>query len=300
MDINALLSEENIRLALYVIGGLITILSTGLAIQRSYYKQKVENLQNLQKAEIANITAKHNKECAELQQKSIDESQKLRKILKEEFNLKETELAAQKKIPLVQEVKMVYVKYLHIRRESEEPIYKKFINRLEENINVHSEYHYYRFNKYSRSNNSITITDRSSGIVDQNILYPWEKLTFTDKPSKKIKGVIAQDVKDCDTYFSATTYYNGFKEKNEDIGMKMEMDTLCARMVADFSSIVGLKRLFTKQPDAYKMQLDGRKVKLLGLEKISDGIYHLVAHNLKKGESLLLDFHVNWDYLNNE
>jgi hypothetical protein len=189
---NELFSPENIKFVLYFLGGLITIISTGLAIQWRYYRQKTENLQNLHKAEIANVTAKHNKECAELQQKSIDEAQKLKEALEKEYNVKKSELLEKADIPLVQEVKMVYVKYLHIRRESEDPVYKKHLNRLEETIDVHSEYHYYRFNKYSTKNNSIQLTDRSSGVVDQNILYPWKELTFTDIPSKKIKGMITK------------------------------------------------------------------------------------------------------------
>ena len=298
---NNLLSPENIKFVLYFLGGLITIISTGLAIQWRYYRQKTENLQNLHKADIANLTAKHNKECAELQQKSIDAIQKLKEALMKEYDVKKSELLEKTNIPLVQEVKMVYVKYLHIRKEIEEPVYKKYLNRLEETIDVHSEYHYYRFNKYSTKNNSIQLTDRSSGIVDQNILYPWKELTFTDVPSKKIKGMITQYVDSCDTYFSATTYYNGFKENNEDIGMKMEMDTLEARMIADFSSIIGLEKLFVKEPDAYKIDLEGNRTKILGgFEKISEGVYHLVWNKLKKGESLLMDFHINWDYLKEE
>lgn len=297
---NELFSPDNIKIFLSVLGSVIAIISVGLAIQWRYYKQKTESLQTLHKAEIERLNTQHNKECTELHQKSIDETQKLRKTLEQEYNIKKSELDKKINIPLVQEQKMVYVKYLHIRRESEEPVYSKHISRLEEDIDVHSEYHYYRFNKYSTKNNSILLTDRSSGIVDQNILYPWKKLAFTDIPSKKIKGIISQNVDSSDCYFSATTYYNGFKEHNEDIGMKMEMDTLEARLVADFSSIVGLEKLFVKEPDAYKMELDGRKTKLLGLEKISEGVYHLVSQNLKKGEALLLDFHVNWDYLNDE
>ena len=295
---NDLLTPENINLLLYALGSLVAIITTGLTIQWRYFRQKSENLERLHKAELENLKAKHINECTELHQKSIEETQKLKTSLENEYKTKKSELDKKLDIPLVQEVKMVYIKYLHIRRESEDPVYRKHISRLEEDIDVNSEYHYYRFNKYNIKNNSISLTDRSSGVVDQNILYPWKKLAFTDIPSKKIKGMISQEVGSSDCYFSATTYYNGFKENNEDIGMKMEMDTLEARMVADFSSIVGLDKLFTKEPDAYKMELDGRKVKLLGLEKISAGVYHLVAENLKKGEALLLDFHVNWDYLN--
>ena len=298
MTMEDILSTENIKFLLYSLGSVIAIFSTGLAIQWRFFRQNTENLQKLHKAELENLKAAHNKECTELHQKSFEESRKLRTTLENEFKKKESGLDDSLNIPLAQEMKMVYVKYLHIRRESEKPVYQKHISRLDENIDVHSEYHYYRFNKYNTKNNSITLTDRSTGIVDQNILYPWKKLAFTDIPTQKMKGIISQNVESSDCYFSATTYYNGFKENNEDIGMKMEMDTLEARMVADFSSIVGLDKLFVKEPDAYKMELDGRKTKLLGLEKISAGVYHIVTEKLKKGEALLLDFHVNWDYLN--
>ena len=280
---NDILTPENIKFLLYTLGSLIAIISAGLAIQWRYYRQKTENLQNLHKAELANLTAKHNKECTELHQKSIEETQKLKTTLENEFNVKKFELDKKLDIPLIQEIKMVYVKYLHIRKDSEDPVYKKHISRLEKDFDIHSEYHYYRFNKYNTKNNSILLTDSSTGIVDQNILFPWKKLAFTDIPSKKNKGIITQNVDSSDCYFSATTYYNGFKEGDEDIGMKMEMDTLKARLVADFSSIVGLEKLFIKEPDAYKIGLDERKTKLLGLEKISAGVYHLTADNLKKG-----------------
>ena len=295
-----ILSPEYLKFFIYFLIGLITIINTGLAIQWRYYKQKIENLQNIHEARLDKLTSQHHREFSEYKQKTIEENQQIKKILKEKFEEKKAEFLKHNDAPLIQEVKMVYVKYLHIRRESEDPVYQKYINRLEETIDVNSEFHYYRFNKYNKNKNSITITDRSSGIVDQNILHPWKKLTFTDIPSQKVKGIISQDVGDSDAYFSVTTYYNGFKENNEDIGMKMEMDTLCARMIADFSSIIGLKRLFVKEPDAYKIELNGSRIKLLGLEKIAEGVYHLVAYNLKKGESLLIDFHVNWNYLNDE
>lgn len=268
------LNVENIKSFLAILTAIVAAISAGLAIQWKYFKQKSEVLESLHKTEIAKL---------ELKQQELDK-------LKAD--------AQSKTEPLVQEMKMVYVKYLHIRKESEAPVYQKFIERLDETIDVHSEYHYYRFNKFNKDNNSITLTDKSSGVVDLKILYPWKDIVFTDIPSQKHKGSITQDVSNSDTYFCATTYYNGFKEKNEDIGMKMEMDTLCAKIIADFSSIVGLKKLFIKEPDAYKMELNKAKIKLVGLEKISDGVYHIEVHNLKKGEALLLDFHVNWDYLN--
>lgn len=45
-----------------------------------------------------------------------------------------------------------------------------------------------------------------------NIIFPWKDLVFTDLPSKKLKNIITQDISGSDTYFTATTYYNGFSE----------------------------------------------------------------------------------------
>ena len=82
--------------------------------------------------------------------------------------------------------------------------------------------------------------------------------------------------------------------------MKMEMDTSSARLIADFSSIVGFDKLFTKPPDVYinRVGVGKEKTKILGLEEINEGIYHIHKTNLKKGDVILLDFHVDWEYLN--
>ena len=280
----------NIETLIVILSAIGTLLAFGWIVIARHYKsnneQKLLKLENEHRDELFKLRTEQEKD-----KKDWESS-----IEKEKENL-ELELDEKKNVPLIQESKTVYVKYLHIKNPKDGPVYTRYNDRLKENIDVFSEYHYYRFNKYNIKNNSIKLTDRSSGIVDQNILYPWKKLTFTDLPSKNLKGFISQNVDNSDCYFSATTYYNGFTEGNEDVGMKMEMDTLEARIIVDFSSIIGLKKLFTKEPDAYKFELDGTKTKLLGLEKISEGVYHLVKYNLKKDESLLVDFHVDWDYL---
>ncbi|MEM9868352.1 MAG: hypothetical protein AAF765_11730 [Bacteroidota bacterium] len=280
-----------------ILSAIAALLSFGWAVQWRFYKISKENLISNHNEELKKLENLHQEKFLDLKQEQINAKRDLEDSLKKDYELKSMEVDRKSDIPLIQESKTVYVKYLHIKSEKDEPVYTRYSERLEEDIAVHSEYHYYRFNKYNQKNNAIKLSDRSSGIVDQNILYPWKKLTFTDLPSKKLKGFISQNVDSNDCYFSATTYYNGFCEGNEDIGTKMEMDTLEARIVADFSSIVGLDKLFIKEPDAYKFELDGTRTQLLGLEKMAQGVYHLVAYNLKKDESLFLDFHVDWEYL---
>ncbi len=310
---------ENAEVLLTILIGLITIVGIGLGVQRSYYRNKVEVLEESQKNQLTRaetqysgelselkvqhgsrvqmLHRQHEKECADIRLQAETDNKRLREIIERELSEKEKKNALAKQVPLVQEVKMVYVKYIHIRRETDEPVYSKFINRLEKSIDVHSEYHYYRFNKYNRPNNEITIKDASSGVVDLNILYPWKELEFTDRPSKLNEGKIGQHLENSDVYFTSTVYYNGFNEGNEDIGMRMEMDTLTARMIADFSSIIGLEKMFTKPPDAYRRNKAGAPTRITSLLELSPGVYYLEMNNLKKGESLMLDFHVDWRVL---
>ena len=77
----------------------------------------------------------------------------------------------------------------------------------------------------------------------------------------------------------------------------MEFETLSARLIADFSWIKGLNCLFSNPPIAYKINQNGEKLKISGLEEISEGIFHIHLTNLKKDEVILLDFHINWDQI---
>jgi hypothetical protein len=289
--------KQNVQ-SIIAIGTTVIAIITGLlAIQRWFHVQKCERMDDHHKSEIVSIKNQHEIENLNKEKQLSEERKKIKSDLKDEFEQKKNERLVENQKALIQEIKLAYIKYIYIRRNASEPVYRKYVKRLGETIEVRSEYQYYRFNKFSNSNNEITFIDRSTGIVDPKILFPWRQLTFTDVPSKKSKGMLTQDISGSDTYLSVTTYYNGFKEGEEDIGIKVEMDTNITRVIADFSSIVWLPNLFIREPDAYKMELNGSRTKLLGLEKIDDGIYHLESFNMKKGESLLIDFHVNWNFL---
>jgi hypothetical protein len=283
---------ENLNLE--TIAEVIAVITVPLGILQFFHKKKIESLDDLHQKEILELKSEHNKMHVDLRDQ-LNKERDAFKLSSLENNSKQK--ASQADVPLKQELKLVYVKYLHIHKEGQ-PVYKKFIERLGETIDVCSEINYYSLNKFNTSDNSITLTNRSTGVVDYPyIIYPWKKVEFTDLPSIKVKGILAQEVCNSDTYFSCATYYNGFNPTNEDVGMKMEMDTECARIVADFSSIIAYKKLLIKPPDLYKSGPDQNKTKLFGLEEISDGIYHFVAYNLKKGDTLTMCFHVDWDYM---
>lgn len=118
------LIRDNIELFITLMSTLAAIVGGIAAIQRYFHTQKVERLVETHKIEIERLNSSVKKDAEK---------------------------------PLVQEEKVVYVKYLYIRRNSEPPVYKKYIKRIDETIDVHSEYRYFRLNKYSTKNNTITI-----------------------------------------------------------------------------------------------------------------------------------------------
>jgi hypothetical protein len=292
---------------LTVAGGIIGFLHR---FEKNRYQDKVSSQQERFELELERTKARLEAEKEQLRQSHKEEVEEIEKEKNEEIADAQKKLeahyraikeevdsqgAVEDSMPLLQEEKVVYVKYLYIRSEEAGPAYTKYVERIGKHIDVYSEYYYVRFNKLSKTGNSITVRDRSSGVVDLTLIYPWKRLTFADEGSASISQVIAQDLEGRDTYFTASTYYNGFSEGNEDIGMKMEMDTTVARMIADFSSVVGFSSLFVSKPEAYRVDTDQRRTKLLGLEQIKPGVYHIEAQNLKKGEVVMLDFHVDWE-----
>jgi len=267
------LSRENIEFLIVIGGAIITIMGIIISIIQYFHREQVKRLKE--------DNNRAYKKLSPQEQKEIEDKK------------------------IVQEEKVVYVKYLYIRKKSDPPVYKKYLKRAGKYIDVRSEYHYYRYNKFNTKNNAVSIRDSTSGAVSLNIVHPWQDLFFADKNGKNKIGIIEQDLSNSDTYFTVSTYYNGFNEgedesddSNEDIAMKMEADTLSARLIADFSSIVGLDKLFVKPPDVYLIKRGKPRIKIHGLEEINEGIYHIHKTDLKKGDVIFLDFHVNWDFLN--
>jgi hypothetical protein len=317
---DVLFDDLGLLLALLtVVGGVIGFL---YRFERERYETKLSTLQERfdldlastkaeREADVERLHREYAAQLAALREKGVEEKQlKDREIseikqsfeaqyeaLKEEANSAKASATIDDAIPLVQEEKMVYIKYLYIRPTTGAPAYTKYIDRIKRHLDIYSEYYFVRFNKFSKARNSITIRDRTSGVVDLTLIYPWKRLSFADEGSATIPQVITQDLAGQDTYFTASTYYNGFSEGNEDVAIKMEMDTTVARMVADFSSVVGFESLFTREPEAYRIDTDQQKTKLLGLEEHKPGVYHIEVHNLQKGEVVMLDFHVDWEHL---
>src|SRR5262245_24876232 len=133
----------------------------------------------------------------------------------------------------VQQYKFAYVKLHHLSRkvEGKPPLFKRYVDRLGEDVDVYDEVHLFRLNIFFKQQADFTTRDRSSGVVDLQILYPWDRLSFPDPGEGKVPGHISQTFRQRSrVFFTQTTRYNGFQPGNEDVLARMETDVEEMRM----------------------------------------------------------------------
>jgi|GEM_PF-5767650 len=204
-------------------------------------------------------------------------------------------------VELIQEEKVMYIKFLYIIPDHMPHAYIKKHKRTGQEIPVHTESLHFRFNKFNTINNNVEITDSSKyGTVDLNIIHPWTPKLPTHPSRKSNAQMVSAKLSGSNLYMTSSSYVNGFTKGEEDYAIMAEYPTQVARIIADFSSIQNLSALFEKEPNAYRY-FDPKLKKetpLFGIQQISTGIYAIEARDLEPNEMIELDFHINWEYLN--
>ena len=201
--------------------------------------------------------------------------------------------------PLKQYEKIVYNKMVHLQCRDREPIYDAYVNRTKKTIKVFDEKFTLRINRFSKKG-PITLRDRSSGEIDLKILLPFmEQLKSSDIKSIGYNQMVTQDLFDNDTYINTATFYNGFQEGEEDQEIKMEEDTDVVRFISDFSSIPDIDKIIIDKPKLYYVdrETDKKDITKRSLKIYPQGVYIATVYNMKRGETLMLDFNINWEYL---
>jgi hypothetical protein len=200
--------------------------------------------------------------------------------------------------PDKQEYKYVYIKAVHLTQRTEDnpPVYRAHVARLKRDIDVYDEYHYFRLNLFRWPRLTFTCTDRSSGVVDLQILHPWNdegKLVFTDVGAAMQPGLVSQTVqKKSNAFFTRSIYYNGLQQGNENIAMKMEHDTVEAHMIVDFSSIPHCDVLV---PMPCAVERVGDTETQVSVRRLAPGIFSVAAKDVKKETVLRMDFDFAWE-----
>lgn len=197
-----------------------------------------------------------------------------------------------------QEFKYAYIKIVHLTRRGggNPPVYRAWVRRLDQAVDVYDEYHYFRLNIFRSPRESFACKDRSSGVVDLQILHPWNeegKLVFPDVGSGKLPHQVEQTIqKNSNVFFTKSIYYNGLQEGNEDLAMRMEHDTREARLIVDFSSIPDCDVLV---PMPAAVECIGERQTEISARKLAPGIYSVSGTNVRKDTVLRLDFRFAWE-----
>jgi hypothetical protein len=192
----------------------------------------------------------------------------------------------------VQVLKLAYVKVVHLAPLDGPPAYTAHVPRpagTGTDVEVFDEVRLFRLNKFAISRSEFKSRDRSSGIVDLLMLYPYnEKLVFPDKAAERVMGHIEQIVRrDVDTVLSMSTYYNGLGKDQEDWAIQMEHQTEEARLIVDLSSVPGRHQIVRSLPRGSVRRGDEESSR--GLAEPRPGVYSLDASNLSAGDVLRID-----------
>lgn len=198
----------------------------------------------------------------------------------------------------VQLEKTALIKFFHLtkREQNKKPVYKRYIDRLNKQIDIYDEYVLLRFNKFPQSVKDFECTDRTSGTIDLNILHPWQdSLKFADKGAQYVEQFLNQMLEGTSNVFvTAANYYNAFQPGNNDAGIKMEKDTQMARLIVDFSSIPNHEKFIIGMPKAIRDNGE-EEAAIKVIHKPNSGVYYVSKADLKKGEVIKMMFEINWD-----
>ena len=125
-------------------------------------------------------------------------------------------------------------------------------------------------------------------------VHPWlGKLEFSDKDSQLIRNMVQATVNKTSRTYAVVSYHcNGLQTGHEDVAMKMDRDTLYARLVVDLSSVPHAGSLFKLRPKAHLRTGDATEP--IGIEEYSPEIFSVTRTNLKEGQVLRIEFTLDW------
>ncbi|SFQ54726.1 DUF4062 domain-containing protein [Parafilimonas terrae] len=210
----------------------------------------------------------------------------------------------------IQQKKIGYIKFIHFQpvKSPSPPVYHRYLPRLKHSIPIYNEYVLFKINEFNETITGFIAKDSSTGTIDLNILNPWQpKLKLPEGTYEQTPGEIEETIHTPSKIFlTSTHYYNAFT-KNQTLAIKMEKDTVKARLIIDFRYVLNDEELINlKVIKAWCISgATERKYKLKVYNIFPDykkkfsqieGLYWVNAENLKKGDVIKMDFSeaINW------
>jgi hypothetical protein len=216
---------------------------------------------------------------------------------------------------------LIYVKFLHLRdRRSAAPVYRKFVSRLKQTIDVFDEFILIKTLSFKEMQKHQEFYSRSMGVVDiQPVFPPRDHAVGPDPGLLNVAHVVRHfETEPSQIYQTITFYENGLQYGNEEIGGVVADDCARAVLMADMTSLpCWSDALFAAPPVAYHLrpEIDGIRKKRMSCWQTSAGIWVMdsarpgeatdtqAAWNpqddiLRKNDKLEMHFSLRWDVVN--
>lgn len=189
-----------------------------------------------------------------------------------------------------------YYKILHLseRREDKEPIYWKYVNRLEKKIPVYDEVISFGFKQLAEVEQTLSHSYRSSGVIDIHLLSPFVKsLKFDDRGEKYVENSLQQLIHNSPhiATFDAFLIHNGLQKNHCDLALKVTRMVDHALLVVDFSSLLPDLIPLKSKPSGVLCK-NGEEA-IVNVEELDKGVFYIEKFN---AENLVLrmDFNFGW------
>ena len=206
--------------------------------------------------------------------------------------------------------KIVFYKFLHLSNQSQnsDPIYKKYIKRLNKTIDVYDEYLTFRIISFSKLVKKFKTYDSTKGnAVEVIALLPFimslrdTDVTIEENPQILQPIIIGPS----NVFVTCSHYYNGFQKGNKDTATKADKPAELVRLIVDFSSVKDYESHVSKTPQVFykyhDLENSGRMItKNIGLASIiAPGTYYAEIKNIREGENIRIEFADDFKVISN-
>ena len=178
-----------------------------------------------------------------------------------------------------QAYKFVYIKLYHLKKmeDGAPPACRRYISRLGREVDVFYEFHYFKVNIFKSPRKNWTVGARSRGVVDMQILHPFQRIAFSDIGAQEKEGSIRQVIKNkASAFFIRTMYYNGCQPGNE-----------------NFTAIPGFEKVVKGYPSGVIRRGDHEEDIAVG--ETMPGMFMVSSRKLEKWDVIRIDFSFDWE-----
>lgn len=200
--------------------------------------------------------------------------------------------------------KVLYIKMLHLvdKTKNAEPVYKKYISRLQQEKDVFDEAQFAELVIYSRKPDSNMAYNygQSQASIDMSVIVPRQdgsnevqELQEDDTMSNQARGYIDMN---SNVFYSVTNFINAFQRGYTYYQTRADQSITLARLIVDFSSLPVFKTIQKTEPTA-KRYNERKKADTSAVlvTQIKPGIYQCAMDTMLPGDVVVMNFDINWD-----